>query len=83
MTANSEQDVVDLLKALPVNLPWQPGASFETSDEKLLLFDSACPGNELPTDVMTIRLPRRRQIVETALIEEDDLSLVLHRFKVV
>lgn len=82
MAADSEGAVIELLKALPDSLGWETEVSIElTSDEELILFDAAYPGNELPSKVGLIPARRGLYAVETAIVEKEDISLVLHRFK--
>ena len=82
MAAESEQAVIEALKALPADLSWQTEVSFDSSGEDLVLFDSAWPGKDLPAEVATLHRPRGRHAVETAVLQEEEISLVLHRFKV-
>jgi hypothetical protein len=80
MAATSEEAVLEVLRDPSLDPAWEREATFACVDGSLVLFDSAYPGTGLPPDVARISLTPGRYAVETAVLEGDDTSLVLHRF---
>ena len=78
--AETEMAVIQALTKL-CNRNWQRTAVvFEVTTGKLLLFDSAAPGDDVDTFI-SVQIPRGNYVAETLHYNVNaDVSIVLHRF---
>jgi Immunity protein 21 len=87
--AQQEEDVVRAVQVVPEDV-WQPSPHmFHVRRGGLLLFDSACPGDDLPSpriegvvSWMRVPVPGGTYEVDTADYEPDDHTrVILHRLR--
>lgn len=80
MAAPNDEAVLNILRGLSLDLAWDPEAEFEFRAGPLVLFDSAWPGSDVRSEAIRLELAAGRYRVDTALLETEDISIVLHRF---
>jgi hypothetical protein len=80
--APDDESVLRALQELPIGAPWFPGPEFRHDGGRLVVFDSAAPGDDQAVSRLVLELPGGDYELETLRYQPDeDVRLLIHRLR--